>query len=95
MTELTRFVSALNKEKAELESALKAKSNEMIKMEQTAREKELKIADLKRQLTKASSSAGATRGKDWQAHAKEQSIKIVELKAELRATLEVFSVISS
>ncbi len=82
--------SKLAMERNALKLTVTERENEITKLKQEVRMRDLKINELKHSV--ASSSAGAPDGKDLNSHTREQSVKIVELKKkieEMNETLEV------
>ena len=83
-TDSNRLVSSLTKEKDELKAAAGEKDKKIVRLEQEAREQELKFQNEIVELR--------LRGKE---HSVEQSKKVIELRKrikELEETLEVFSI---
>ena len=83
-----KHITKLRKEKSDLESALTERDNTIAKLKQEVRTLELKSG---KPPSSSSSSSGGSGGKDWQAHSKEQSRKIVELKKQIKLLEEVNS----
>lgn len=74
-----------------MESILTERNNTITKLEQRVREQELKTQNEPKHSASASSGGGGG-DRDWQAHSKEQSKKIVALRREIRELKEMAEV---